>query len=319
VLTIIGEALVDLVDAGDHTTFRAHPGGSPFNVAIGLARLGQPTALMARFSDDPFGQLLRLQATANGVDLSASASAAESSTLAVVSLDDDGQPNYNFWVDATADWQWNEAELAQLPAGTKVLHTGSLASWTGPGDARIARLVKSVRERTTTLISYDPNVRPRLLGTAPTGRVRIEANVGAAHVVKASMEDIDWLYPGRSAVDVARGWLALGAELVVITDGAAGASAFRREHKPLHRAGLPVTVADTVGAGDAFMAGLLAALFDAGVRSPEALTSLQNEQSLAEVLDQAILVAALTCERVGANPPTKAELDAAQRRLGRLH
>jgi fructokinase len=313
-LTVIGEALIDLVETGDNgdtPTFGAYCGGSPFNVAVGLARLGQPTALMARLADDSFGRLLRANAQRNGLDLSAAPRAAEQTTLAIVSLDEGGQASYDFRMDGTADWQWSDLELAGLPLSTEILHAGSLASWLPPGDARIRSLLGRLRAGARVLLSYDPNVRAGLLGTPERGRELIEASVACVHVIKASDEDLGWLYPGQGTAVAAGRWLELGADLVVITRGAQGASAFRRDQAAIHRPGRRVVVADTVGAGDAFMAGLLDALAEAGVRTPGDLGVITGDDVLARVLDHAILVAALTCERSGADPPTRSEVAAA--------
>ena len=247
-LTIIGEALVDLVDSGDLETFTAHPGGSPLNVAVGLARLDHDASMMARLSGDTFGRVLRRHAERNRVDLRAAAAATEPTTLAVVSLDEEGRASYDFYLDATADWQWSAEELARLPEQTTILHTGSLGSWTPPGSDVIAALVRRVRAAGRIILSYDPNVRPRLLGTPERGQALVERSVAAAHVVKASDEDLSWLYPDKSPATVAADWLNLGAALVVVTQGAQGATAYTDHTRPVQRAAPVITLVDTVGA-----------------------------------------------------------------------
>lgn len=306
VLTVIGEALVDLVDAGDQRTFTAHPGGSPLNVAVGLARLGCRAELMARFSADAFGRAVREHAERNGVALSAAVSATQPSTLAVVTLDAEGRAHYDFYLDGAADWQWSDSEL-RVPPGTQILHTGSLASWLPPGDERIANLLR--RSHDDMLISYDPNVRPDLLGTPERARPLVERVIASVHVVKASDEDIAWLYPGRRPDSVAGHWLDLGVTAVVVTRGENGACAYRPGQPVVERSARKVQLVDTIGAGDAFTAGMLSALSVAGVRDAEQLAAA----NLDAVLDEAILVAALTCERAGADPPTSAEVARARR------
>jgi fructokinase len=317
VITIIGEAIIDLVHtegkafvrsepASGAILFAAHPGGSPLNVAVGLARLDRPTAMMARFAGDAFGRILRNHAESNDVDVSAAVPAAEHATLAVVTLDGEGRATYDFYWDGTADWQWTDAELAALPAGTEILHTGSLAAWTEPGADRIAALME--RMRTDVLVSYDPNVRPKLLGTPEKVRPMVARSVAAAHVVKASDDDVRWLYPDEQIDDVARRWVAAGPELVVITRGAAGASAFTKTGLEISRPGIPIQLVDTVGAGDAFTAGLLDGLASGGFCRPGALAGISGSR-LAEIIDRAILAAAITCERPGADPPTRSALD----------
>jgi fructokinase len=305
-VAVVGEALIDLVPAATPGHFVAHPGGSPFNVAVGLARLGRRTALLARLSNSAFGRLLRAQAQAEGIDLSRAVDATQPATLAIVSLDPQARASYDFYLDGTADWQWTAAELAALPAGTHVLHFGSLAAWTPPGDAAIRALAARTKQSGDILVSYDPNVRPALLGEPHAGRAVVEAGVAASHLVKASRDDIAWLYPDQSIDDVARRWLALGALLAVVTDGPAGAHAFAAAGV-VHRSGRPVRLVDTVGAGDAFSSGLLDGLVGAGVSGPGALARL-TLPTLSAVVDRAVAVSALTCERPGADPPRAGEI-----------
>jgi fructokinase len=301
VLTVIGEALVDLVPNGSGE-YRETPGGSPFNVAVGLARLGNRTSLMARFAEDPHGRLLRSTAAAEGIDLRAAVRAAEPASVAIATVDDAANVTYAFEIDGTADWQWSAAELRELNRDTRVLHFGSIASWTPPGGARIADLVRAIRARRGTLVSYDPNIRPAVFGSREAGVELVEQSVRAAHVVKASREDIEWLYPAISVDEAAARWSELGPRLVVVTDGADGASAYSQGHPPLRRPGREVTVVDTIGAGDAFTAGLLTGLVRRRLHRARRLDSIP-EGVLGDIIDEAVLVAAITCERAGADPP----------------
>jgi fructokinase len=302
VVTVIGEALVDLVSNGPGGGNRVSPGGSPFNVAVGLARLGNRTSLMARFAQDRYGRMLRAAATAEGIDLGAAARAGERTTLAIASVDETGSVVYNFDADGTADWQWSAAELSRLRANTKVLHFGSIASWTPPGSERIAERVRKARACGGTLISYDPNIRPVLLGPRNRGVELVEESVCCAHMVKTSCEDIEWLYPDLAPDDVAARWTALGPGVVIVTDGARGASAYRDTRRPLHRPGRRVAVVDTIGAGDAFTAGLLTGLIRRRLHGGERLAGISDE-TLARIIDGAVLISAMTCERAGADPP----------------
>ena len=306
-VAVIGEAIIDLVPGDQPRTFHAVPGGSPYNVAIGLTRLGHQTTLMARLADTAFGRLLREHARAESLGLVAAPLAAEPATLAVVSLDAAAQASYDFYVQGTADWQWTAEEIGRAPEGTAVLHFGSLASWTPPGDARILELAQRMRGRGDVLLSYDPNVRPGLLTDHRHGQRMIERAIRLAHLVKASADDIAWLYPGQSPAEVARQWLRLGATVVVITRSADGADAFTADGSSVHRPARDITVVDTVGAGDSFTAGLIASLIRRDRYAPADLARCPADQ-LSAALDDAILVAALTCQRRGNDPPTMAEV-----------
>jgi fructokinase len=306
-LTVIGEALIDLVPGSSPGDYQARPGGSPFNVAIGLARLDHRTVLMARLADNAFGRLLREHAAAENVDLTSAPLATEPTTLAVVSLDAQGQAGYDFYLDGTADWQWTDTELARIPPDTTILHVGSLASWTQPGNRHIQAAVARSREQGSILISYDPNIRPLLLGKPGQARPLVEDFVSVAHLVKASREDVEWLYPQTAIAEVGERWLKLGALAVVITDGPNGAHLLRPDAAPVHRPGRKIQLVDTIGAGDAFTSGLLGGLVRRGLHTPQLLSQCPAEL-LAETVDEAVLVSALTCERVGADPPFAAAL-----------
>ena len=304
---VVGEALIDLVPADDGA-YLARPGGSPLNVAVGLARLGQPTALAGRLSGDPFGTVLRQHLARSHVDLRYVQAAPEVSTIALVEVSG-GQARYQFSADG-ADFQWTPDGLAFLPAGARAVHFGSLASWLPPGDSAIAGAISRTRSGGTVLVSYDPNVRPALQPDAAAARVKVERAVATAHVVKASSEDLEWLYGARGRAGVAARWLELGADLVVVTTGPGGATGWTRQGLAVTRPAHPVVIADTVGAGDAFTSGLLDALARAGRLGPVALAAGLDAPALAQVLGEASLVAALTCARPGANPPWRAEVEA---------
>ena len=303
VLTVIGEAVVDLVPGDRPGHYQAKPGGSPFNVAVGLARLGHRTALMARLADTAFGRQLRAHAIAEGIDLAYAPLAAEQPTLAVVGLDSSARAGYDFYLTSTADWQWTSAELARIPHDTSVLHVGSLASWTSPGDQRVYDAAAALFHEGKVVISYDPNIRPDLLGEPGRARPLVERFGRVAHIVKASRDDIDWLYPGMGPDQVSSRLLGLGALLVVITDGPRGARLYRAGSAPVSCPGREVRLADTIGAGDAFTSGLLGGLSRRGLQTPGDLLRWPSD-ALAAAAGEAVLVSAMTCERVGADPPS---------------
>lgn len=320
VIIVAGEALVDLVaDEGpaaldDRVRYTAIPGGSPANVAVGLARLGAPVELLARLATDGFGRLLRAHLDANGVGLSFARVAQEPTTLAVVSVDGAGAAAYDFYVQGTADWQWRPEELpAELPAAANALCTGSLAVALEPGASVLRSLLRRERERGALTIVVDPNVRPALMGSPQEARRLVEELVALADVVKASEEDLHYLAPGEQPTDIVRTWATLGPALVVLTRGQSGAYAVAAGGTAVALPARPIRVVDTVGAGDAFTAGLLDGLRLAGLLGRPARDRLGalDETTLTAVLDRARLVAALTCGRSGADPPTAAELTAA--------
>jgi fructokinase len=305
VFVVIGEALVDLVGQRGSRTFVAHPGGSPTNVALGLARLGDPVTLVTRLGADAFGEMISTHLEASGVRVEGGSGHGARTSLAVATLAA-GSATYDFRVE------WDVGAMDPVLDETCCLHTGSLATALAPGGSKVVALLEQERRRGRVTISYDPNVRPALLGSPEEGRASVEHLVELSDVVKVSDEDLRWLYPGRRDEDVAREWLATGPALVVVTRGAHGVVAGTR-HLSVHRPSLPIELVDTVGAGDSFTSGLLDGLGDAdllGGPQREALAAV-DEPTLARVLDRALLVAAITCSRPGADPPTRAELDGA--------
>ncbi len=302
---VVGEALIDLVGQRGGRTLAAHPGGSPANVALGLARLGVPVTLKTRLGRDAFGEIISAHLEASGVRVDGGPEEGVSTSLAIATLAA-GIASYDFRID------WDVGPLAPLPIETRCLHTGSLATVLPPGKASVVDLVQREHVRGRVTVSYDPNVRPALLGDAARARPDIERLVALSDVVKASDEDLHWLYPDRPDEDVAQAWLASGPALVVVTRGGAGVYAVAAGLE-LHRRAVPLDLVDTVGAGDSFTAGLLDGLHRAdlvGGARRDALAAI-DEATLGSVVDAAALIAAITCSRPGADPPTRAEVDAA--------
>lgn len=304
--TVVGEALVDLVQSRDDAAeFSAHAGGSPYNVAITLARLGHRVSLVARTGNDAFGRMLEDKARASGVGFDRWQIVAEPTSLAVASLDPDGGATYDFYLDSTAGLAWDDSLVDLVPIGG-VLHVGSIASWRPPSGPVVQAMQRRAFDSGTTLVSYDPNVRPALIANLDSARASIERCVAAAHLVKASDEDVAYLYPGAALADVAARW---AVPLTVVTLGRDGAVAFGSHGELARCTGRDIVVADTVGAGDSFAGGLLAALVELGVTSPAALTNAGRD-AVGTALERAVAVSAMTCERRGAEPPTAAELAA---------
>ena len=309
-ITVCGETVADLIELPDGT-LNPVPGGSPANTALACARLGVPVTFLGRFGSDVFGERARARLLDNGVDLTGSVQADEPSTLAVATTDDEGHASYAFWTIGTADWQWTAAELRGQPAaGTRAVHTASVASWTPPGASVVLRMLADAARR-DCLVSYDPNIRPALLG--PQSTAFIEEAISVAHLVKVSDEDLATLEPDSDPADTARRWLERGPALVVVTAGAEGARAFRAGRDVVDVRSADVVVADTIGAGDTFTAGLLTALLDMladGVPPSAGLTALSDAQ-VETALRTAAAASGITVTRPGCDPPTAAELRAA--------
>ena len=222
---VVGEALVDLVGDPGGRTFVAHPGGSPANVALGLARLGNPVTLLTRLGRDAFGELIAAHLEGSGVQVDRGGERGAATSLAIATVVA-GIASYDFRID------WDLATPAPLPIGARCLHTGSLATALPPGEEKVVDLVEREHRRGRVTVSYDPNVRPALLGDSALARPDVERLVGLSDIVKVSDEDLDWLYPGRHNEDVAREWLAGGPALVVVTRGGAGVSVTLRRRCP---------------------------------------------------------------------------------------
>jgi fructokinase len=295
---------------------RSHPGGSPANVALGLARLGHPVRLATRVGHDHFGDLLRGHLEGSGVELSPGSVVDAPTSTATAVLDAAGAAKYTF--DIT--WALSAAVEEALRDGPPAhVHSGSIATALSPGADQVFRTLHALR--TSATVSYDPNLRPALLGSAEQERERVEQLVAVSDVVKASEEDLAWLHPGENVDETAARWARNGPALVVVTLGAKGARAWWR-HGCQDIAPAPVRVRDTVGAGDAFMAGLTSRLLHAGLlggglgaeaaTARAALRAATDADRLPAVLGDALAVAAraaaLTCAREGADPPTPAEL-----------
>ena len=303
---IIGEALVDVVKRPDGTV-ETHPGGSPLNVAIGLGRLGRDAGLLTWLGNDEHGALVRAHVATSSVTLLEGSTGAERTSVAAATLDATGAATYDF------DLDWRVPAEATAPVGAIVAHTGSIAAVLEPGASGVLRLIRDVRAHAT--VTYDPNARPTLMGNPADARVTIESLVALADVVKVSDEDLEWLLTGgqadAAAVDaLARDWATRGPAFVVVTRGGEGASAFTADGRELSITAPRVEVADTVGAGDSFMGGLIDGLWSAGLLGAERREALRSipDEVLTHILDRCARIAGITVSRPGANPPGRAEL-----------
>jgi fructokinase len=301
-----GEALVDLAPRGDQLL--PLPGGSPYNVAVGLARLEVATHFLGRLSTDGFGRRLRSGLEQEGVDLGAVVATDDPTTLAVVHLDDQAHASYAFYLDGTSAAGLRTSHAA-LPAEA-ALHVsfGAIGLEHPAGEALVDLVRASAGGRVRSL---DPNVRPSAITELTPYGTAMEELVVECDLVKVSDEDLTLLYPGRDPAESAAAWAASGPAIVVMTRGADGSTAFTAAGRHVDVAAPAVEVVDTVGAGDAFTAGLLAWLDERGhLAGRERLDELAGSDDLPAALAFAGRVAGLTCTRAGADPPTRSEIDA---------
>ncbi|MGG7645953.1 carbohydrate kinase family protein [Rhodovulum sp. YNF3179] len=302
-----GEALIDMLpretDAGA-PCFAPHAGGAVFNTAVALGRLGAPAGFFSGLSTDFFGDQLRGVLAESGVDTALAVVRDAPTTLAFVRLVD-GQARYAFYDENTAGRRLSPGDLPALPDATEALFFGGISLIGEPCGSAYETLMLREAGRRVTMI--DPNIRPGFVSDETAYRARIDRMVAAADIVKLSDEDLGWLEGAGDPADVAPRLLARGPSLVVVTLGAAGALAVTADG-PVSVRGRPAEVADTVGAGDTFNAGLLAGLAEAGAFSGGRLGAL-DPATLSHALDLGAAAAAVTVSRAGANPPWRRDLD----------
>lgn len=332
-LAVIGECLVDVVHS-ETSAPKAHVGGSPFNVAVGLARLEHDVVFAGRRGDDDYGRMIARSLRAQGITALLDADASPTS-VARATLDPTGQASYEFTVDWTlpgaAELEQKFCALARenKPAagaadadgaadaedsGTgdesgplEHLHTGSIGAMLQPG----AETVKGVldRARKVATISYDPNYRPTLVPNREEARLQAEEFIARADIIQASTDDLDLLYPERSHRETMEAWLQMGPALVTVTRGPSGAMGLTRAGFAEQEA-FSIEVADTVGAGDSFMAATLSTLREMNLLGASRRATLREitTDQLATVLRTAARAAAINSSRFGAQPPTAEEL-----------
>lgn len=301
-----GEALIDMLPRETtlgEPAFSPYAGGAVFNTAVALGRLGAPSGFFTGLSTDLFGEILDQTLAASKVDTTLCARSGRPTTLAFVKLVN-GQATYAFYDENTAGRLLSEADLPTLPASVTTLFFGGISLVNDP--AASAYEAFQTREAPARVTMIDPNIRPGFITDAAAYRARIGRMMARADIVKLSDEDLHWLEGAGDLTTLARGILARGPKVVFITEGAKGARAVTGTQDRFGMA-TKVTVADTVGAGDTFNAGVLSAFHSAGVLAKSALASLPDA-----VLDAALSLgtraAAITVSRPGANPPWSHEL-----------
>jgi len=306
-LMVCGEALMDVFSQGATATgmaLDARVGGSPFNVAVGLARLNQPVALLASISTDFLGERLMQSLIAEGVDTLAVQRVDQSTTLSLVGLNAEQVPSYAFYGSHAADRQLSSAALRQLPQRLQAIHLGSYATVVEPAAATLRLLVEQSFHH--TLISLDPNVRLNVEPDVEVWQTYLRWMLPRTHLLKISDEDLRLLMPGVAPETFAARALQSGVRLVVLTRGAEGASAWTPQGEA-HVGRVSVEVVDTVGAGDTFQAALLTWLQESNFLSIDGLGNLSSTD-LESALNFGANAASITCSRRGADLPRRSEL-----------
>ena len=308
---VCGEALFDFFTQPDSSGqankvgFQAIAGGSPFNVAIGLRRLGVEAALFAGISTDYLGRRLRTMLDEEGVNPDYLIDFDAPTTLAMVAVGADGSPQYSFRGEGCADRQLQLRHLPPLNEQVRGIHVGSFSLVVQPIADTLLALVK--RESNQRLITLDPNIRLNPEPNIERWREQITAFAKHAHMIKVSDEDLSLLYPDIDPHQVAEGWLNQRCQLVFLTRGSQGVSVFTRQYGNWSVPAREVVTADTVGAGDTFQAALITFLSEQRLDSPEGLKTLTRGQ-IENMLQFAVSAAALTCTRIGPDLPYRAQL-----------
>lgn len=314
-ILVIGEALIDLIQVGDQ--FKPVVGGANANVALALARRGERQKFLGRISSDGFGKQIRNRLSSNGVDLEWSIPAKEQTTLAVATIDAAGVASYSFYINGTADWGWTNEELPSHQMLQQVdascVQFGCLTMAIGPGNLVIEKWLESIHEVDQITLSHDLNIRSALGFQRDLELDRVLRLNRLSHIIKASDADLEWLYdlPGGANLDeIAHSW-SQGGKLVIITRGGDGASLYRNDVR-LDVSAPKINLADTVGAGDTFMANFLGELSDLDALGSKPLSRLErlSDEQLKAAASFAAVAAGIVCERQGCEPPTKKEVQA---------
>ena len=306
-LMVCGEALLDVFAAGETRTgltLDANVGGSPFNVAVGLARLGQPVCFFSAISTGFAGERLMRTLTAEGVDPIALVRTDAPTTLSLIGLDAQGVPSYAFYGEGCADRLLDMQDLQRVPASLAAINVGSYATVVEPIASTLRALVE--REHGRALIAYDPNIRLNVEPDLQRWREQLAWMLPRTDLLKISDEDLELLQPGAVLDTFASHALAQGVKAVVVTRGANGAIGWTGKVSAT-AAPVPVKVIDTVGAGDTFQAALLTWLAEHDALNASALAAI-TQDAFSDALAFAALAAAITCSRRGADMPRRSEL-----------
>ncbi|MEQ3707762.1 MAG: carbohydrate kinase [Tateyamaria sp.] len=299
-----GEALIDMIpnEAGAYVP---HVGGAVLNTAVALGRLGVTTGLITGLSSDPFGAMIAEHMSASHVSTAYAVRSARNTTLAFVHLDE-GQATYTFYDEDTATREIQPDDIDPVPSDIEAMFFGGISLCNPPVADSLLTLALAQPER--RLVMADPNIRPSFVSDHEGYRARLNALIARADIIKLSDDDLNWVIPGEASLeDKAKEILTRGPKMFLLTEGGDGATAYLQSGRHLHVPAQKATVVDTVGAGDTFNAGCLAALRSEGALHPGAIPDL-SESTLQHMLTVAARAAAITVSRAGANPPWTMEL-----------
>ena len=301
---VCGEALIDLIKQ-PNATWRAYCGGGAFNTAKAMKALQADVEFLARVSTDTFGQLIRTDLISSGLSEDSIVTTDEPTSLAVVEITEDGTPKYSFYLENTTNFNWTENEIPKALKHYSAVHVGTLALVIEPGRSVLMKFIDALAGDTTIMI--DLNVRPAVLSQKDRYEALLEPWLKMADIVKASDEDLKFLYPEMSSQEASKFILdRYSVSLLAITHGSSGASLYTR-HQNTTLSAPKVEVVDTVGAGDTFGAALLIQLEEIQKVDRKLIPTLSHAE-LKKVLDFCITVAALSCTKAGAQPPTLLEV-----------
>jgi fructokinase len=303
---VCGEALFDVFMENkqlDSIQMNARVGGSPFNVAIGLARMGQPAALLTGVSTDVLGNQLVTMLESESVSTDYLLRSGRRTTLSLINVKDDGQPEYVFYGLGSADCSITEADLPEIKPEITVIHFGSYSLVVKPVADAFASMLEKYKDR---FISVDPNIRPTIEPDMQIWRERVAQYAQYANLLKISAEDIEYLYPQSSAEQMAKEWLKAGVQLVIVTDGSHEVLCWTANGYHCKVSPVLDHVVDTVGAGDTFQAALLTRISELG--DPAEVVANLDEAGLRHLAEFAVKAASITCSRRGADLPRRDEL-----------
>ena len=305
---VIGEALVDVVH-GINGEIKNIPGGSPANTAVALARLGTKTYMKARTSTDQFGTEIRNYLNNQNVNLDYSLVVKSPSSVVNALIQKDGSAKYEANLRGAADYGWTFEELDQvIDPDIQIVQLGSLTSYIEPGATHVEKWFSKLRQSNKYLLTFDPNIRHPLDGENDVDvRSRAKKLASLSHVVKASDEDLNWIFSNNNPQDSAINIIESGASLVVVTLGKKGAFAVNKKLEIVEVKANEIAVIDTIGAGDTFAAALITQLLENSWINKNALENLSSDD-LTEILTNCSAASAITCSRQGANPPHRHEV-----------